>query len=117
MIVNNSWTTKLTVHNVSRPIIPLSTTPIGHLTNSMLLVPSESNTTLANSLYKCSNMGNLMNYYYACPNYPIKYTLTKAIDRGYLKGWQGLTSQWTRCHISISTESKMGHMDQNCQGV
>jgi hypothetical protein len=117
MIVNNGWTTKLTVRNITRPVIPLSTTPTGHLTNSMHVVPSKSDRTLANSLYKCSNTGQLMNYYYACLNYPIKSTLTKAIDRGYLKGWQGLTSQWTHHHISISTESKIGYMDQNCQGV
>jgi hypothetical protein len=83
----------------------------------MLIVPSESNTTLAISLYKCSKTGQLTNYYYACLNYPVKSTLTKAIGRGYLKGWQGLISQRTRCHISVSTESKMGHMDQQCQGV
>jgi hypothetical protein len=39
MIVNDGWTTKLTVRNVTRPIIPLSTTPIGHLTNSTPIVP------------------------------------------------------------------------------
>jgi hypothetical protein len=59
----------------------------------------------------------LTNYYYACLNYPVKSTLTKAISRGYLKRWQGITSQQTCHHISVSTESKMGHMDQQCQGV
>ncbi len=62
-------------------------------------------------------MGQLTNNYYACLSYPVKSTLTKAIDRSYLKGWRGLTSQRTRHHISISTESKMGHMDQQRQGV
>jgi hypothetical protein len=51
-------------------------------------------------------MGQLTNYYYVCLSYPIKSTLTKAIDRGYLKGWQGLTSQQTSRHISVATESK-----------
>jgi hypothetical protein len=117
MIVDDGWTTKLTVRNVLRPIIPLSTTSTGHLANSMPLVPSKSNTTLANSLYECSNMGQLMYFYYAYLNYPVKSTLTKAINRGYLKGWQGLTSQPTCHHISVSTESKIGHMDQQRQGV
>ncbi len=62
-------------------------------------------------------MSQLTNYYYACLNYPVKSTLTKAIDRGYLKGWRGLTSQRTRPYISVSIESKMGHMDQQNQGV
>jgi hypothetical protein len=73
--------------------------------------------TLANSLYECSNMGQLTNYYYACLNYPVKSTLTKAIDKCYLKGWRELTSQQKCHHISVSTESKMGQMDQQCQGV
>jgi hypothetical protein len=62
MIIDNGWTTKLTIHNVTRPVIPLSTTPAGHLANSMPIAPSESNTTLANSLYEYSNMGQLTNY-------------------------------------------------------
>jgi hypothetical protein len=58
MITDDGWTTKLTIRDVTtRPVTPLSTTPTGHLANSMPIVPSKSNTTLANSLYKCSNMG------------------------------------------------------------
>jgi hypothetical protein len=117
MIIDDGWTTKLTVRNITRPIILLFTAPTGHLANSMPIMLSECNTTLANSLYECSNMGQLTNYYYACLNYPVKSTLTKAINRGYLKGWQGLKSQQTCHHISVSTESEMGHMDQQCQGV
>ncbi len=92
MIVDDSWMPKLTVCDVTRPIIPLFTTPTGHLANSMQIVPSESNMTLANSLYECSNTGQLINYDYVCLNYPVKLTLFKNINRGYLKGWQGLTS-------------------------
>jgi hypothetical protein len=118
MIVDDGWTTKLNAHNVARPVIPLSTTPTRNLANNMPIVPSKSNAVLANSLYECSNTGQLTNYYYTCLNYPVKSKLTKAIDRGYLKGWGGLTSQQTpHCHISVSTESKMGHMDQQRQGV
>jgi hypothetical protein len=116
MIIDDGWRTKLTIRNVARPVIPLSTTPTGHLANSTPIVPSKSNTTLVNSLYKCSNTGQLTNYYYAYLNYPIKSTLTKAIDKGYLKGWWGLTSQQTCRHISVSTESEMGHMNQQHQG-
>jgi hypothetical protein len=82
----------------------------------MPIVPSKFNTILANSLYECSNTGQSTNYFYTCLNYPINSTLTKAIDRGYLKGWGGLTSQRTHRHISVSIESKMGHMDQQRQG-
>jgi hypothetical protein len=57
MIVDDGWTTKLAIRDVTRPAIPLSTTPTGHLANSMPIVPSNFNLTLANSLYECSNMG------------------------------------------------------------
>jgi hypothetical protein len=62
-------------------------------------------------------MDQLTSYYYPCLNSPINSTLIKAIDRGYLKGWRGLTSQPTCHYISIFTEFEMGHMDQNCQDV
>ena len=87
MIFEDSWTTKLTIRDVTRPIISLATTPTGHLSNSMSILPTKSSTILANSLYECSNMGQSTNYYYACLNYPVKFTLNKAINRGYLKGW------------------------------
>jgi hypothetical protein len=45
MIVNNGWTTQLTIRDVARPTLPLSTTPTGHLANSMPIVPFESNMT------------------------------------------------------------------------
>ncbi len=93
MIVNDGWITKVTIGDVARPVTPLSTTPTGHLANSITIVPFKSNAALANSLYKCSNMGQLKNYYNACLNYPVKSTLAKTINRGYLKGWQGLMSQ------------------------
>jgi hypothetical protein len=57
MIIDDGWTTKLTIHNVARPVIPLFTTPTEHLANNMPIMPSESNTTMATSLYKCSNTG------------------------------------------------------------
>jgi hypothetical protein len=85
MIVNDGWTAKLTTRDITRPVIPLSTTPTGHLTNSLPIVPSEYKTTLANSLYKHSNKGKLTNYYYGCLNYPIKSVsprlLTKVTSR------------------------------------
>jgi hypothetical protein len=117
MIVDNGWITKLTLHNVTRIVTPLATTPTRQLANGIPIETTKSDTALANSLYECSNMGQFTNYYHACLNYPVKFTLIKAIDRGNLKEWWGFTSQQTRRHISISTESEMGHMDQNCQVV
>jgi hypothetical protein len=55
MIVDDGWSTKVSVRDITRPIIPLSTTPTRHLANNMPIVPSNSNMTLANSLYEFSN--------------------------------------------------------------
>ena len=90
-----------------RPAIVLSTPPT-------TLTPT---TTQANSLYECSNTNQLINFYYACFNYPTVSSLTKAINHGYMKGWQGLTSQQVKRHIVVSPEFEMGHMDQTRQGV
>jgi hypothetical protein len=83
----HGWTTKLTACNVTWPITPLATTPIGKLANSLLIKPTKSDTALADSLYECLNMDQSTNSYYACLNYPVKSMLIKAIDRGYLKRW------------------------------
>jgi hypothetical protein len=85
MIVDDGWMTKLTIRNVARFVIPLSTTPTGHLTNSMPIVPSKSNTTVANSLNECSNTSQLTNYYLCVsttPSSPLSpKLLTEVISR------------------------------------
>ncbi len=37
-------------------------------------------------------------------------------DKGYLKGFPGLTAQRVRCHIQINVATKKGHIDQTRQG-
>ncbi len=103
-IVNDGWTTNITLRDgAKRPAIALSTPPTA-------FAPT---TTHTNSLYECSNTNQLINFYYACFNYPTVSSHAKAIDCGYTKGWQGLRTQRVKCHIVISPESEMGHMDQS----
>jgi hypothetical protein len=73
-------------------------------------------TTVANSLYECSNTHKLTHFYYACLNFPVKSTLLLAIKAGYLKGFPRLTADRVRCHIDVSVASERGHMDQVRQG-
>ena len=113
-LVDDGWTTKLTIHDdATRPPIPLTTTPTG----IAMATPTTSEKAQANSLYECSNTYQLIHYYYACLNYPVPSSLLQAIDRGYFRGWRGLTSQRIRRHITGSPESAMGHMDQIRQGT
>jgi hypothetical protein len=65
----------------------------------------------ANSLYECNNTYQLINFYRATLNYPVVSTLVKAIDKGYLKGFFGLTLRRVRQHIKVNDESEKGHMD------
>ena len=115
-LVDDGWNTNLTIHDdATRPPIPLTTTPTG----IAMAAPTNNkfSEAHANSLYECSNTHQLMHYYYACLNYPVPSTLLHAIDRGYFRGWQGLTSQRVRRHISGTPESAMGHLDQVRQGT
>jgi hypothetical protein len=59
-----------------KPIIELTTPPTAH----------------AYSLYKCSTMHKLTHFNYVCLNYPVVFTLIKAINVGYPQGWLGLTT-------------------------
>ncbi|KAL7475994.1 hypothetical protein ACHAW6_007122, partial [Cyclotella cf. meneghiniana] len=45
-----------------------------------------------NNIYECENTGQLINFYYATLGYPVISTWIKAIDKGYFRGWRGLTS-------------------------
>eukprot|EP00804_Cyclotella_cryptica_P012998 CCRYP_002316-RA/>CCRYP_002316-RA protein AED:0.46 eAED:0.46 QI:0/0/0/1/0/0/2/0/178 len=63
-------------------------------------------------IYECTNTKQLINFYYAAMDYPVISTWCKAIDTGYFRGWNGLTSERVRKFIKPSQASKQGHMDQ-----
>jgi hypothetical protein len=94
-IVDDSWTTNLKINdNVTTP----------------------QTTTVTHSLYNCNNMQQLMRFYHTCLFLPVVSTLTNAINKGYLKGFPGLTAQCVCCHVQINDATKKGHMDQTRQG-
>ncbi|KAL7478778.1 hypothetical protein ACHAW6_004540 [Cyclotella cf. meneghiniana] len=49
--------------------------------------------------------------------YPVISTWIKAIDKGYFRGWRGLTSDRIRHFIKPSEQCEQGHMDQRRQGI
>jgi hypothetical protein len=69
-----------------------------------------------NSLYKCDNTYQLINFYHATLNYSVVSTLVKAINKGYLSGFSGLTLCQVQQHIKVNNETEKDHMDQSCQG-
>jgi hypothetical protein len=62
----------------------------------------------ANSLYECDNTYQLINFYHATLNYPVVSTLVKAINKGYLKGFAGLTSRQVCQHIKVKDKTEKG---------
>jgi hypothetical protein len=94
-IIDNGWTTDMKV-------VDDNSTP--------------QSTAVAHSLYDCDNTQQLIRFYHACLFSPVVSTLINVIDKGYLKGFPGLTSQRTRRHIKINNAMEKGHMDQSRQG-
>eukprot|EP00804_Cyclotella_cryptica_P013267 CCRYP_007042-RA/>CCRYP_007042-RA protein AED:0.32 eAED:0.32 QI:0/0/0/1/0/0.33/3/0/993 len=63
-------------------------------------------------IYECTNTNQLIYFHHATMGYPVISTWCKAIDKGYFRGWNGLTSDRVRKFIRPSTASEQGHMDQ-----
>jgi hypothetical protein len=71
---------------------------------------------VANSLYDYSNTQQLIRFYHASLFSPVVSTLINAINKGYLKGFPGLTATRVRRHITIDNATAKGYMDQTRQG-
>jgi hypothetical protein len=56
-----------------------------------------------------------MHFYHTCLFLLVVSTLTNAINKGYLKGFPGLTAQHIHCHVQINNATKKEHMDQTRQ--
>jgi hypothetical protein len=57
-----------------------------------------------------------MPFYHTCLFSPVLSTSINAINKGYLKGFPGLTAQRARRHIIINDATIKSHMDQTRQG-
>ena len=63
-----------------------------------------------NSIYECANTKQLIKYYHASLGSHPKRTLVAAINRGYLKGFKGLTAKRVNTHIGVEYAAEAGHM-------
>jgi hypothetical protein len=94
-IIDDGWTTNLKVHDDA---------------------PDTMSDNIANSLYDCDNTQQLTRFYHACLSSPVKSTLLVAINKGYLKGFPGLTANRINRHSIINNATTKGHLDQTRQG-
>ncbi len=99
-IINDGWITNLK----TKDNYTTCETPIDHAVAE------------ANSLYECNKIYQLININHATLNYLVVSTQIKAINKGYLKGFAGLTSRCVCQHIKVNDEMGKGHMDQSWQG-
>jgi hypothetical protein len=79
-------------------------------------VTTPQTTAIVHILYNCNNMQQQTHFYHTCLILPVVSTLTNGINKGYLKGFYGLTAQRVQCHIQINNSTTKGHMDQSRQG-
>jgi hypothetical protein len=99
-IIDNAWITHLKIRDNDTSCDPAAIPPVVE----------------ANSLYECNNTYQLINFYHATLNYAVITMLEKAIDKGYKKGFAGLTLRQVCQHIKVNSETEKGHMDQSHQG-
>ena len=77
------------------------------LTNQNAQPPSE-----CNHAHEARNQKDLINYLHATAFSPVKSTWIKAIKNGNFVTWPGLTAEAVVKHLSQSTATSKGHMNQ-----
>ena len=76
-----------------------------------------TSTCQVNSIYDCQGEKQLIQFYHATLFSPVKTTLLKAIKKGYLRGWPGLTAQAVQRNINVEEATVKGHLNQKRQGI
>jgi hypothetical protein len=69
----------------------------------------------ANNVYELRNTGELVNYLHNALFSPTKAVLIKAVKKGHLATWPGLTSDAIKNHLKLTPAMVMGHINQNRQ--
>ncbi|KAL7474807.1 hypothetical protein ACHAW6_000761 [Cyclotella cf. meneghiniana] len=81
------WRVSL-IHDGSNRIVP----PYKDITDLYSAPENNFANSAFHPIYECSNTNQLIQFYYATMGYPVISTWCKAIDMGYFRGWNGLTS-------------------------
>ncbi|KAL7482665.1 hypothetical protein ACHAW6_012248, partial [Cyclotella cf. meneghiniana] len=97
--------------------VPIASTEENIMPKDDTIIATTEPTMQAHSIYECKNTDQHINFYYATMGYPALATWCKAIDKGYFRGWNGLTSKRVCRFIEPSEFHAMGHLDQWRQGI
>ncbi|KAL7479587.1 hypothetical protein ACHAW6_005313 [Cyclotella cf. meneghiniana] len=112
-IIMQGWrdpTTRLwqvPIHSMKESIMPSNDT----------IISFTEPTPQAHTIYECKNTDQLINFYYTTMGYPAVATWCKAIDKGYFRGWNCMTSERVCSFVKPSEFHVMGHLDQWRQGI
>jgi hypothetical protein len=77
----------------------------------------ETNQVQCNHAHDKSNQKDLINYLHAACFSPVKSTWITAIKNGNFTSWPGLTEQAVEKHLSKSTSTTKGHLNQQRQNA
>jgi hypothetical protein len=77
----------------------------------------ETNHVQCNHAHDNSNQKDLINYLYAACFSPVKSTWITAIKNGHFSSWPGLTEHAVEKHLSKSTSTTKGHLNQQRQNA
>jgi hypothetical protein len=77
----------------------------------------ETNQVQCNNAHDNSNKKDLINYLHAACFSPVKSTWITAIKNGKFTSWPGLTEYAVEKHLSKSTSTKKGHLNQQRQNA
>jgi hypothetical protein len=77
----------------------------------------ETNQVQCNHAHDNSNQKDLINYLHAACFSPVKSTWISAIKNGSFTSWPGLTEQDVEKHLSKSTSTTKGHLNQQRQNA
>lgn len=89
------------------------------MNNGLWSVPIETASThQANGILRLDQpKADLASYHHAALGSPVSSTLLRAIRRGHLTTWPGLTTQLIAKHLPKSIATTLGHQDQEAKNI
>jgi hypothetical protein len=83
------------------------------------LRPDKPHPTIAaaNNVYELRNTGALFNYLHTTMFSPTQYALLRAVKKGHLTTWTGLTEEAISKNLKMTPATEMGRMTQRRQHI
>jgi hypothetical protein len=103
---------QVTVSKNGKCVMYGSPDPISRLWRVDLKQRFETNQIQCNHAHDNSNQKDLINYLHAACFIPVKSTWITAIKNGHFTSWPGLTEHAVEKHLSKSTSTTKGHLNQ-----